>query len=114
MNDQRRKELIAAYKNRKPEMGIIFFRSQATGEEFYGAANDLKAVTNGVRVRLCGGQHPNKRLQALWQENGVDGFEIGVLEKHEYDEPTENQDRALEDLLEACLAEHPQAKRIWK
>ncbi len=114
MNMQRKKQLIEAYKNRHPEMGVISFRCKATGESFLGISKDTKTGFNGIRVRLAANYHPNKRLQELWNAYGADGFECSVVKTLKYEDPHEDHTNKLEALREQCLADDPQARRIWK
>ncbi len=114
MNTDRRKELIEAYRNRRPEMGVVSLRCVATDDVFLGVARDTKAEFNSLQAKLNGGQHPNKRLQGLWNEHGKEGFEYSVLQTLEYDDPAEVDAEDLDELRELCLAENPQASKIWK
>lgn len=60
MDINRKKELMEAYKNRRPEMGVVSVRCLATGESFLGASSDTRATMNGIRVKLNGGLYPNR------------------------------------------------------
>lgn len=42
MDTKRKKELLEAYKNRHPEMGVISYRCKETGEVFLGISKDTK------------------------------------------------------------------------
>ena len=114
MDAKRKKELLAAYKNRRPEMGVICLRCKATGASFLGASADTRADFSSNCAKLGFGGHPNKRLQALWNEYGPDGFEQTVLRVLKYDDPAENHSGELEALREQCLAQDSRAERIWK
>ena len=70
MDIKRRKELLSAYKNRHPEMGVISFHCRTTGEAFLTIASDTTARLNRVHFQLSAGQCPNKRLQELWTRYG--------------------------------------------
>ena len=109
---KRRKELLSAYKNRHPEMGVISFQCRTTGEAFLTIASDTTARLNRVCFQLSAGQCPNKRLQELWTRYGEDDFEFGVVKTLEYDDPMEDHTEELETLCELCLIENPQAQRI--
>lgn len=114
MDIQRKRELLEAYKNRCPEMGVISFRCIATGESFLGASSDTKADFNSSSFKLSTGTHPNKQLQALWKQYGRDGFELCVLEVLKYDDPKEDHTAKLEAMRTGYLANDRLARRIWR
>lgn len=114
MDKNRRKELLEAYRNRMPEMGVISLRCTATGETFLGTSTDIPASFNSVRVKLGSGFHPNRHLLDLWKQYGQAGFEFSVAKTLKYDDPTEDHSAQLEELRDACLAADPLAKKIWK
>lgn len=114
MDAQRKKQLLEEYKHRRPEMGVIALRCRATGEAFFGTSNDTRADFNSLRVKLNSKQYPNKRLQALWNGHGPEGFELSVIKVLKYEDPHEDHWAELEELREQCLAQEPEARRIWK
>lgn len=114
MDKTRKKELIEAYKNRCPEMGVIAIRCRETGESFLGASRDVPADFNSARAKLGLGGHPNKRLSALWEEYGEEGFDFVVLEPLECKDPTKDYGPELEEMRELLLAADPQAQKIWR
>ena len=52
MDINRKKELMEAYKNRRPEMGVVSVRCLATGESFLGTSSDTRATMNGIQAKL--------------------------------------------------------------
>jgi hypothetical protein len=114
MDMKRKKELLEAYKNRRPEMGVTSYCCKETGEVFLGASKDTKAEFNSTRVKLETSWHPNKRLQELWNKYGPDGFELSVIKILKYEDPLEDHTEELERLREQCLAADPNARRLWK
>ncbi len=114
MDKMRRKELQLEWKNRHPEMGIISVRCSATGEIFLGTSKDTRASFNSNRMKLSTRNHPNKQLQAMWNQYGEDAFEWSVYKLLKYENPEEDQTEKLPELLEQCLEEMPQAGKIWK
>ena len=44
MDTKKKKEILMAYKERHPEMGVISFRCSATDEEFLTTATDIPAA----------------------------------------------------------------------
>ena len=93
-------------------MGVLEMRCLATGERFLIASRDPRATENGLVARFDGGSHPNKRLQALWNKHGRGEF--AFVEELEYDDAREDHTEELQALLELCLEEHPEAKRVWR
>lgn len=110
----RKKQLLEEYKNRKPEMGVISFRCSATGETFLGISKDTKADFNSTRCKLKANWHPNKRLLALWNQYGENGFELSVLKVLKYEDPGADHTDKLEELCEQCLKADSGARRIWR
>ena len=114
MDLKRKKELLEAYRDRHPEMGVISFRCIETDETFLTAAADIPAKFNRIRFQLSVGNCPNKRLQELWTQYGEDAFELQVVKRLEYDDPREDHAGELETLCEQCLLENPGAGRVWR
>ena len=114
MDNERKKQLKQAYGERRPTMGVLEMRCLATSERFLIASRDPRATENGLVARFDGGNHPNKRLQALWNKHGRGGFAFALAEELEYDDAHEDHAEELQALLELYLEERPGAKRIWK
>lgn len=112
MNKERKKELLEAYKNRKPEMGIIYFKCIPTETYFLGISVDTKADLNSITVRLETSWHSNKELTKLWKEYGKEVFEIGVLEVLPYKEDQQDYQKELETLCEEKLNAIKNARRL--
>ena len=75
MDIKKKRELLEAWENRHPEMGVISFRCSATDETFLATATDIPAKFNRIRFQLSAGNCPNKRLQELWEQYGEDAFD---------------------------------------
>jgi hypothetical protein len=114
MDMKRKRELLEAYKNRHPEMGVISYRCKETGEVFLGISKDTKADFNSTNMKLGANIHPNKRLQELWNTFGLEGFELSVVKVLKYDDPQDDHTEKLESLREQCFAADPNARRIWR
>ena len=114
MDKDRRKELLEAYKNRCPQMGVIALRCIATGDSFLGASKDVPADFNSAKAKLSLDSHPNKALTALWETYGEEGFEFVVLESLECEDPTKDYSPELEKMRERLLAADPKAQKIWR
>ncbi|MBP9579761.1 MAG: GIY-YIG nuclease family protein [Parabacteroides sp.] len=90
MDIKRKKELLEAYKNRHPEMGVISYRCRETGEVLLGISKDTKSDFNSTNMKLAANWHPNKRLQELWNKYGSEGFELSVIKVLKYDDRTKS------------------------
>ena len=95
-------------------MGVVSLVCAATGERFLGTTRDADQELNGLRARLDGGGHPNRRLQELWNEHGEEDFAFKVVDTLEYDDPAEVSADDLDALRELLLADDPAARKIWK
>ncbi len=114
MDMKRKKELLVTYKSRHPEMGVMSYRCRETGEVFLGISKDTKSDFNSTNMKLSANWHPNKQLQELWNQYGLEGFELSVIKILKYDDPNEDHTTELESLREQCLAADPNARRIWR
>ena len=114
MDIKRKKELLEAYKNRRPEMGVISYCCRETGEVFLGISKDTKADFNSTNMKLVANWHPNKQLQELWNKYGPEGFQLSVIKVLKYDNPNDDHTAKLESLREQCLASYPNARRIGR
>jgi hypothetical protein len=75
-----RKALIQEYKRTVRPMGVGAVRNTATGKVLLGATRDLPAFLNRHRAQLRLNAHPNRALQADWNDLGPDAFEFIVLD----------------------------------
>ena len=114
MNLARRKEILEEWKHRHPEMGVISFRCKDTGDLFFGTSTDTRADYNSNRFKLSMGNHPNKKMQALWNQYGEDKFDYEVVKVLKYEDANEDHTDELEELRESCFAANPQAGKIWR
>ncbi|WP_251178298.1 GIY-YIG nuclease family protein [Adlercreutzia agrestimuris] len=114
MTTEKRKQLKDAYRDRHPEMGVLYFRCTPTGETFLMCATDIPAKFNRLRFQLADGLCPNKHLQQLWKEHGEAAFETGTAKALKYDDPSADYSEDLELLMELCLLDDPTAQRLWK
>ena len=114
MEKDKRRELMDAYRNRHPEMGVIAIRCTATGDAFFGASKDTRADINSNRFKLSSGSHRNRELMGLWDRYGADACEFSVERVLDYEDPAEDHSDELELLTEECLEAHPGSGRIWR
>lgn len=114
MDTRRKRELLESYKSRRPEMGVISYHCKETGDVFLDTSRDTKASFNSTNFKLSGGSHPNKQLQMLWNQYGSEAFELSIVKVLKYKDPHEDHTAKLEELINQCLAENPQARRVWR
>ena len=86
MSKERRRELLAAYKEKKPRPGVFAVRCTATGQTWVQATPNLDNRQNGVWFPLKIGSHPNKGLQAEWKAHGAEAFVFEELEALDEDD----------------------------
>ena len=77
----RKKELKEQYKQTHTPMGVYQIQNLANEKIFVGAALNLPGIINSNKTQLRAGNHPNKRLQAEWNEYGSDRFAFEVLDE---------------------------------
>ena len=66
MHSERRKELLEAWKDRHPEMGVISFRCNPTDEIFFTTATDIPAKFNRIRFQLSNDNFFVHNLKTSW------------------------------------------------
>jgi hypothetical protein len=86
MEKQRRREIVQAYKERKPQVGVFQVRCAVTGETWVGTSRALDTQQNGIWFGLRQGGYRSKTLQAAWKAHGEAAFELSVLERFEDDD----------------------------
>lgn len=86
MSKDRRKALLADYRERKPRPGVFAVRCTSTGEAWVQSAPNLDNRQAGIWFALRLGSHPNKALQAAWAAHGEAAFAFEALEAVEADD----------------------------
>lgn len=79
--NSRKKELKEGYKLTHTPMGVYQIRNLTNDKLFVGAALNLPGILNSIKLQLRAGSHPNKRLQAEWNEFGSESFAFEVLDE---------------------------------
>ncbi|MDP1632661.1 MAG: GIY-YIG nuclease family protein [Caulobacter sp.] len=80
MSRERRKALLAAYREIKPRPGVFAVRCTATGQVWAQSTPNLDTRQNGIWFTLRQGGHPNRALQAEWTAHGEAAFVFEALE----------------------------------
>lgn len=77
----RKKELREQYKLTHTPMGVYQIRNLKNGKVFVGIALNLPGILTSNKLQLSSGGHPNKKLQAEWDEFGSESFAFEVLDE---------------------------------
>lgn len=107
----KKKELKREYQRNHTPMGIYQITNIANHKVFIGTALNLPGVLNGQKYQLSAGAHPNKRLQAEWNEFGSEGFTFEILDEFSATEGPAHDYRADLALLEEFWLETLQPYR---
>jgi hypothetical protein len=62
-------------------MGVFLIRNVVSERVFLGVGQDLRGVMNRHKFELSMGSHPNKQLQADWNEFGRDSFAFEIVDQ---------------------------------
>jgi hypothetical protein len=76
-----KKSLKREYKQGHPTMGVFQIRNLTNDKVLVGAALNLPGILNRHQFQLQMGRHPNRLLQADWNEFGRDNFAFEVLDE---------------------------------
>lgn len=83
MSRERKRELTAAYKERKARPGVFAVRCLASGQVWVGSSRELTNRQNGFWFSLRLGTSLNKAMQQAWRDHGEAAFayeEMHVIE----------------------------------
>jgi hypothetical protein len=75
-----RKALVREYLETSRPAGVYGVRNTATGKTLLGSSPDLPGMLNRQRFQLEGNLHPDKELQADWNDIGPDAFTFETLD----------------------------------
>ena len=82
---QRRREMIDAFKNRKPNGGVFALRCESASRVWVGSSMDLNAERNKLFFSLRQSMHRDTALQTAWNDYGEASFAFEVLQKLDED-----------------------------
>ena len=89
MNHERRKELLAQYKEIKIYMGVVKITNIQSGKIYIHAYPNLKNKWLTIKYQLEMGQFFNVGLQKDYNEIGPDFFTFEILEEKPIDDVTD-------------------------
>lgn len=77
----KKKELIREYKQNHRPMGVFQIYNLANQKVLIGSGLNLPGILNRHRFQLTAGNHPNRILQAEWNQFGSDKFAFEILDE---------------------------------
>ena len=97
MEKERKKQIAAAYKERRNVGGVYSITNTATGERHIFSTADVKGMENRFLFMKSTATCPVLFLRKEWEEYGADAFAFEVLETLEQGE-TQTPKEFKEDL----------------
>ena len=86
--NDRKKEIVRAYKERKPPQGIFAIRCTTTGEIWVASSRHLDTQKNRLWFGLRLGNYTNVAMQKAWNEHGEGSFQYDIVEEIDVDDLT--------------------------
>ncbi|WP_127534753.1 GIY-YIG nuclease family protein [Paenibacillus kobensis] len=80
MDNNKRKELVEKYQDRKREMGVFKIVHVPSGRAFIGSSLNLEAAWNRERFGLNLGSHACQEMQEAWNRDGESAFRFEIVE----------------------------------
>ena len=112
MSNQRKRDLVREYKERKQRRGVYAVRCSGSGQVWASASPNLDAQQNSLWFQLKLGSHPNRALQEAWNQHGADAFSFEIAAELSDDERTPYALGADLKALEAECQERLGAKAV--
>lgn len=107
MNREQRRQLREEYEQRRPDMGIVCWKS---GDRMWIAkSQDAKVDYNSTLFQLKLGSWPNREMQSAFKADPK-SFEWSLLKKLDYEEREDDHSDDLELLYMICMEEYPHAQ----
>src|SRR5262249_23349190 len=79
--NNKRKELKREYQQTPTPMGVYQIRNLRNEKILVGSSLNLPGILNRNKFQLEKGGHPNKGLQAEWNQFGGDNFVFEILDE---------------------------------
>ncbi len=76
-----KKQLKKNYQQTPRAMGVFLIRNNLNDKVFLAAGVNLRGLINRHKFQLTHGSHPNKHLQADWNEFGADSFAFEIVDE---------------------------------
>lgn len=102
MDEKRKRQLMAEYRQMKTYYGIIQLRNKENGKIFIEAVPNTKNRWTYYRLTLNSGSYRDSPLQKDWDQYGEEAFEYEVLWEKSNEEVV-NMKQTLKDLKKEWL-----------
>ena len=79
--EEDKKQLKKDYQQNPRPMGVFLIRNNLSDRVFLAAGIDLQGLINRHKFQLQHGNHPNKSLQADWNELGSANFAFEIVDE---------------------------------
>lgn len=112
MPNERKRDLVREYKERKQRRGVYVVRCSASGQVWASASPNLDAQQNSLWFQLKLGSHPNRELQDAWKQHGDATFSYEAVDELDESERTPYALKADLAELEALWREKLGAGRV--
>ena len=76
-----KKQLKKDYQQTPRAIGVFLIRNNLNDKVFLAAGLDLRGLINRHKFQLTNGSHPNKQLQADWNEFGSNNFAFEIVDE---------------------------------
>lgn len=76
-----KKQLKKNYSQTPRPMGVFLIRNNLNDKILLGVSLDLPGIINRHKFQLRAGRHPNKALQADWNELGSENFAFEIVDE---------------------------------
>lgn len=110
----RKKELKAAYKNKKSVMGVFQIQNLTTGKVLIEGSTDVYSKWNRHQMELRFGSHRNASLQKDWNTYEDNNFSFKILSELEHKEDLAinyaKEVKVLEEMVLEELAIDPSSR----
>ncbi len=95
-----KKEKIREYKETSLPAGVYRVRNNISKKSLIGSSPNISGRLNRHRFQLDHGSHPDRDLQADWNEFGTDAFTFEALDQLE---PSNDPDKDISEDLRVLL-----------
>jgi hypothetical protein len=94
-----RKAALAAYKERKPAIGVYAVRHRPSGKTWVGHSPNLDKIQNRIWFMLRLGNLANHGLQSIWAASSEADFAFDILEQLDDEDLPYVRDALLKERL---------------